>query len=43
MTEMNQQSPPSASSIVRFWERIPMVVRAIAMGLLVFAILSSVA
>lgn len=43
MTEMNHQSPPSASSIVRFWERIPMVVRAIVVGFLVFAIVGSVA
>ncbi len=43
MTEMNQQPPPSASSIVRFWERIPMAVRAIVVGLLVFAIMGNVA
>ncbi len=40
---MNQQSPPSASSIVRFWTRIPIVVRAIVVGFLVFAIVGSVA
>jgi len=43
MTEMNQQSPPSASSIARLWERIPIVVRAIVEGFLVFAIVGSVA
>jgi len=43
MTEMNQQSPPSASSIARLWERIPIVVRAIVVGFLVFAIVGSVA
>ncbi len=43
MTEMNHQSPPSHSSIVRFWERIPIVVRAIVVGFLVFAIVGSVA
>ena len=40
---MNHQSPPSASSIVRFWERIPIVARAIVVGFLVFAIVGSVA
>ncbi len=35
MTEMNHQSPLSASSIVRFWGRIPIVVRAIVVGFLV--------
>ncbi len=41
MTEMNHQSPPSASSIVRFWERIPIIVRAIVVGFLVFFIVGS--
>lgn len=40
---MNNQSPPSASSIVRLWERIPIVARAIVVGFLVFAIVGSVA
>ncbi len=40
---MNHQSPPSASSIVRLWERIPIVARAIVVGFLVFAIVGSVA
>jgi membrane protease YdiL (CAAX protease family) len=40
---MNQQHPPSASSIVRFWERIPIAVRAIVVGLLVFAIVGLMA
>jgi membrane protease YdiL (CAAX protease family) len=40
---MNHQSPPSASSIVKFWERIPIVARAIVVGFLVFAIVGSVA
>jgi len=42
-TEMNHQSPPSTSLIVRFWERIPIVARAIVVGFLVFAIVGSVA
>ncbi len=40
---MNHQSPPSTSLIVRFWERIPIVARAIVVGFLVFAIVGSVA
>ncbi len=40
---MNHPSPPSTSLIVRFWERIPIVVRAIVVGFLVFAIVGSVA
>lgn len=40
---MNHESPPSASSIVRFWDRIPIVARAILVGFLVFAIVGSVA
>ncbi len=43
MIKMNDQSPPSVTSIVRFWERIPIVVRAIIVGFLVFAIVGSVA
>lgn len=43
MTEMNQQPPPSDSSIVRFWERIPIAVRAIVVGILVFGIVGTVA
>lgn len=45
MTKLDKtiQPPPSASSIVRFWERIPMAVRAIFVGLLVVSILSTVA
>lgn len=43
MAEMNHPSQPSPSSIVRFWERIPIVVRAIVVGLLVFAIVGNVA
>ncbi len=42
-TEINHQSPPSTSLIVRFWERIPIVARAIVVGFLVFAIVGSVA
>ena len=40
---MIHQSPPSTSLIVRFWERIPIVARAIVVGFLVFAIVGSVA
>ncbi len=40
---MNHRSPPSTSLIVRFWERIPIVARAIVVGFLVFAIVGSVA
>lgn len=43
MTELNNQSPPLDSPTVRFWERIPVVVRAIVLGFLVFAIVGSVA
>ena len=43
MTEMNQQPPPSAASIVGFWNRIPMAIRAIAVGFLVFSIMGNVA
>jgi len=42
MTEMNQQPPPLAASIVRLWKRIPMAVRAIAVGFLVFSIMGNV-
>lgn len=43
MTEMNQQPPPLAASIVRLWKRIPMAVRAIVVGFLVFSIMGNVA
>lgn len=40
---MNHDSPSSASLVVRFWERIPIIARAIVVGFLVFAIVGSVA
>ena len=43
MTEEDQQPSPLTSSIVRFWERIPMAVRAITVGLFVFSIMGNVA
>ena len=43
MSGTNHEPPPSASWIDRFWVRIPIVVRAIVMGFLVFAIVGSVA
>jgi membrane protease YdiL (CAAX protease family) len=41
MTEMNQQLTPSVSSLSRLWERIPVIIRAIVVGFLVFAIVGS--
>ncbi len=43
MTDLNRQPQPSDSAIIRFWQRIPVVIRAIVLGLFVFAIAGSVA
>jgi membrane protease YdiL (CAAX protease family) len=43
MTDLNRQPQPSDSAIIRFWQRIPVVIRAIVSGLFVFAIAGSVA
>ena len=40
---MNQQSRHSVSPVVNFWRRIPIVIRAVVVGFLVFAIAGSVA
>lgn len=43
MTDMDHPSSPLGSSVVRLWERIPVVIRAIVVGFLVFAIVGSFA
>jgi membrane protease YdiL (CAAX protease family) len=43
MNDSDQVTQPSDSTIIRFWQRIPVVIRAIALGFFVFAISGSVA
>jgi membrane protease YdiL (CAAX protease family) len=43
MTNSTERPWPSGSAIIRFWQRIPTVIQAIALGYFVFAIAGSVA
>jgi hypothetical protein len=43
MTEMEPKIPPSTSLLGRLWEQVPKVIRAIAVGFIVFEIVASLA
>jgi membrane protease YdiL (CAAX protease family) len=38
MSNLNEPSKPSNSTVIRFWQRIPLLIRAVVIGFLVFEI-----